>query len=742
MPLWFGVFVVCGCAWAADDSDNNASATPQIQPLTREEAEQERLRAALDNAPKAYEDHFLSSDDSASADASSAPADTGIPHSYLVELGAGFDQLDESGYGNRNATMFGLRTAYQASTLNYGDFLFQGDFRNRSGDPLLGGFGTYGYATQATSERIALSNIGLPLSAHTFADTTLGDTYSGITDALSRTYRLALGSDNVRGAATRIFGSDFDLNAGIGERGTLIGSPYPGFEKSVGSLGWLGYTEHFDNDRYAGVQVDRASGVGSYFDSVFSTDATMLPQTNLFDVTSWAAAAGYGPAQLTDGATRGRVILLGSHADPTSSALPPSTPSSTNAAQASGGAQGLFLEGSWRKGSFYNDFGAYAADPNLYFGDYQLTQGNRGAYWHLNSSGTRFSWGAGVDLDKSLPQIYGPTNTIEVASERVGVSGNFQYQFDRWSALGASVNVSENRYDNDDAAPADGSRGVYASIYYQTRFSDLPPSRFFLTVQRNDQLLVNSAPATGEELQWEQQWIRGKYETMQPEFTTTLGIARDDSGGIQRNYPTAGVQMRYWLDTDFSVTANLRYTAQNGGLETTHGLSGTLGVERGFAQQWHVGVEASLNQARASTVQNSLTAALLSSSNEKAVFAYVRFEGGGGSAFHLEGRAAGLPGGGRISGTVFYDANRDGVQQSDEHGVAGVDVVLDGRFRTRTDAQGHFEFALVSTGHHQLGLDADSVPLPWGPALDHVTGTDVPLRGEATARLSVVRISE
>ncbi len=306
------------------------------------------------------------------------------------------------------------------------------------------------------------------------------------------------------------------------------------------------------------------------------------------------------------------------------------------------------------------------------------------------------------------------------------------------------MNVSENRYDNNDTAPADGSRGVYASIYYQTRFSDLPPSRFFLTVQRATMscAFVNSAPATGEELQWEQQWIRGKYETMQPEFTTTLGIARDDSGGIQRNYPTAGVQMRYWLDADFSVNANLRYTAQNRGSRDD---ARTVGHARRRAR-----IRAAMARGRRGepqpgarpTVQNSLTAALLSSSNEKAVFAYVRFEGGGGSAFHLEGRAAGLPGGGRISGTVFYDANRDGVQQSDEHGVAGVDVVLDGRFRTRTDAQGHFEFALVSTGHHQLGLDADSVPLPWGPALDHVTETDVPLRGEVTARLSVVRIIE
>lgn len=712
----------------------------QIQSLSREEAEQERLRALLDAAPKAYQDNFLVTADAAAAEAqATAPPSEGL-RSYLAEFGAGFDQLDETGYGKRSAGQFGLRTEYRSETLNYGDFILQADVRNRNGDPYLSGFGSYGIATDATGERIALRNSGLPLTDRTFADTTLGDTWSQLTDALSRTYRLAFGSDNVRGFATRLSNPDFDLTTGYGERGYLIGGPYPGFEKSDGVLAWLGYTARFDNDRFAGVQVNRASGVASYFDTPYSVTPAPLPAaSNLFNVTSWAASVGYGNADLGNGDTRGRAILLGSRSD-TPSGI---TVGDAQPATSGGDAHGLFLEETWHSGRYTHEFGAYAADPNLYFGDYQLTTGNRGAYWRVDNYGSRLNWGAGVDFDKSLPQLNGPTNTIQIASTRIGLSGNFQYQFDRYTSLGASLNVSDDRYDGqDNATSGGGSRSLYGNVFYQTRWFDWPLSRFNLTLQRNEQLLVDSPGATGQELDWEQQWIGGKYETMQPEFTTTLGFAHDTSSGTPQNYPTAGVQFRYWLDSDFNVGGNLRYTSQSGGLATSRGLSGNLNLERAFAQHWRVGVAAGLNQARIAAQQNSLTAALLSRSDEKSVFMYLRFEGSSGSGFQLAGSPSASPGGGRISGTVFLDANRDGEQQTDERGAANIEVLLDGRFHARTDAQGRFEFPMVTTGHHRLSLNLETVPLPWGVASEQAISADVALRGQAIVRIPIVRVSE
>ena len=89
---------------------------------------------------------------------------------------------------------------------------------------------------------------------------------------------------------------------------------------------------------------------------------------------------------------------------------------------------------------------------------------------------------------------------------------------------------------------------------------------------------------------------------------------------------------------------------------------------------------------------------------------------------------------------MFFDANRDGEAQIGEGGAANVEVLLDGRYRTTTDRDGRFEFPMVGTGRHQLTLTLDSVPLPWGVASDGGVSVDVPLRGQATAEIPVVKV--
>ena len=67
---------------------------------------------------------------------------------------------------------------------------------------------------------------------------------------------------------------------------------------------------------------------------------------------------------------------------------------------------------------------------------------------------------------------------------------------------------------------------------------------------------------------------------------------------------------------------------------------------------------------------------------------------------------------------------------------------MDGRYRATTDRDGRFAFPMVGVGHHQLTLTLDSVPLPWGAASNAGVSIDVPLRGEATAEIPVVKVGE
>ncbi len=708
------------------------AADARIQPMDRAQAEQARLKALAASAPKAYEDRFMTADTDADTTGGGTAAEAEQPQGFrawLVESRIGFGSASASGYGSQRAAEFGQRFEYRRETLNYGEFVLQADGRHLSGDSLVGGggIGALGYAREPTSGRFTLRNLGFPVTTQTFADSAVGDIYSELTDGLGRNYRLSLGSTTVRGASMRIFNSDLDVRAGFGQRGNMAGGPYPGFEKSQGTLGWLGFTQRLGDSWFTALQLDQARDVPAYY-----LDPLTAQGFGRKDVTSWAASLGHGREVVRDGDFKARATLVGSSV------------SSPTAGVATGGSQGLFLEASARSGLYRHEFGVYTARPNLHFGDYALSTGTGGAYWRVDRSTSRMSWGAGLDQERTQAD----PNYHLAGYSRVGANGNFQYLFDRDTSAGGSLNVYRTRYDKatdpaaSSAVAASDARSLYGNAFYQTRFFDWPRSRFTLTVRRNDLLVRNEPAATGQELQWEQDWIGGRFETKRPEFTTTLGYARDRSGGTARNYPTAGVQFRYWMDGGLQLGGNLRYTSQSGGLYTSRGLSGTLTAEKELAPGWRLGFAASFNQARAALVPTTFSGTNLYRSQEKSAYIYLRWEGSAGTAYQAAGVRGGGAGGGSVSGQVFFDANRDGVRQPGEGGVAGVEVLLDGRYRAITDRDGRFEFPLVTTGRHQLTLTLESVPLPWGARSDSGVSVDVPLRGQATTEIPVVKVAE
>ncbi|MFM9924243.1 carboxypeptidase-like regulatory domain-containing protein [Variovorax sp. H27-G14] len=722
-------------------SKNPAAAAPapavsdaRIETIDRAQAEQARLKALIDAAPKAYEDRFMNPDTLATGEAVPEVEQPQGFRTWLVESRIGFGDASSTGYGRQRAAEFGQRFEYRRETLNYGEFVLQADARHLSGDNALGGggIGSLGYARDATSGRFTLRNLGFALTTQTFADSAVGDIYSELTDGLARNYRLSLGSTTVRGASTRIFSSDLDVRAGFGQRGNLTGGPYPGFEQSQGTLGWLGLTKRLGERWFASLQLDQARDIPAYY-----LDPVTALGVGRKDVTSAATSIGYGSELLRDGDVKGRATLVSSRTSSTTSTIAPGN-------TATGSSQGLFLEASARTDAYRHELGAYAARPNLYFGDQPLATGTRGAYWRLDRSDNRLNWGAALDFERAAPS----DNFSLFGYRRAGASGNFQYLVDRNTSFGGSLNLMQTRYDDSVAGPASqGSQGnrfrsLYANAFYQTRFFDWPRSRLNLSVRRNEAIVLGDGTATGQELQWEQDWIDGRFETMRPELTTTLGYARDQSSASVRHYPTAGVQFRAWVASGFSVTGNLRYTSQNGGLYTSRGLSGTLSAEKDLAPGWRAGVAANLNQARATTVPVALNEPSLFRTTDKTVYVYLRWEGSAGSAYQTAGARTGNAGSGSVTGRVFYDANSDGQPQIGEGGVANVEVLLDGRYRAMTDRDGRFEFPLVTTGRHQLTLTPETVPLPWGPARDAGASVDVPLRGQASTSIPVIKVGQ
>ncbi|HLM53145.1 MAG TPA: hypothetical protein VK325_06070, partial [Pseudoxanthomonas sp.] len=547
----------------------------QVQSLDRFQAEQERLRKLLENQPKAYQDKVM--------DPSALPP---LPEEQSVaSMAQGFrGYSSETRFGtssvsngslSRRSNEFGQRFEYRQETLNYGDFVAQVDARASSGQDL--GLGFFGLANDKNSSRITLRNIGFPVTSKWFADTSVGDISSETTDALARAYRLSLGTGLVRGAGVRLFDGTSDVRAGTGRRGYLAGGPYPGFKRSQGSLSWLGYSRRLQNSVFGGVQVTRARDVTPF--SFFAPTGVAGE-----DVSAVAASIGYGGDLFSDKKSRARLTYVRSNSSGTGGPEPRN-------------AQGLFVEAGLRAGAYRHEFGAYSAEPNLRFGDVQLASDNRGAYWRVNTSGLRYSWGVGVDTDLQNPDQEGNLPY----TRRLGVYADGQYRLNRNNSFGGALQVSFNRFAAGNAAFGGiplpqidrESRSVYASGYYQTRFGNWGPTRLRGTLRRNEVLVANDIAATGQEIEWEQDWISGRYETQRPELITTLGVARDRSSGTSETQPTAGVSFRLWPGVDWSLAGSLRYISRNSNLSTSRGLSGTVSSEQVLSRGWRLGAAVS-----------------------------------------------------------------------------------------------------------------------------------------------------
>ena len=125
--------------------------------------------------------------------------------------------------------------------------------------------------------------------------------------------------------------------------------------------------------------------------------------------------------------------------------------------------------------------------------------------------------------------------------------------------------------------------------------------------------------------------------------------------------------------------------------------------------------------------------------NDRGVFVSLRYSIRAGSASApLGGRVGG--GAGKIAGSVFLDTNSNGMRDGNESGAANVVVVLDGRYTTRTDAIGNYQFSDVASGQHLLAVVQDDLPLPWTVDVDRRYDAPVSTRGITRIDMGAKRI--
>jgi hypothetical protein len=172
---------------------------------------------------------------------------------------------------------------------------------------------------------------------------------------------------------------------------------------------------------------------------------------------------------------------------------------------------------------------------------------------------------------------------------------------------------------------------------------------------------------------------------------------------------------RFGLMGSVSLGLNASLYRTEGALYSEEdGISLSADASWSFLDRWTGTASIYQNEASVAAV-DFLAGSMPGDAGTSSFWLSVRYEQASGQRFAEIGRRYdGTSGSGTLDGQVFFDANHDGIRQPSEEAAAGVTVVLDGRYETRTDQNGYYSFLPVPTGDHEIIVLMDNLPLPWG----------------------------
>lgn len=377
-----------------------------------------------------------------------------------------------------------------------------------------------------------------------------------------------------------------------------------------------------------------------------------------------------------------------------------------------GGRSGYWIDGEIDEGPRKYGAGLYRLEPGLNWANLPMANDISGAY--LRASWRTRQWSADTSIDwlrsitgRSRDGFYSTTGA--------------RWRLGRDSSLGAGFSI--RRFDGD----------------AWNTFGDWRWSNALGTTGLRLELEGGDSQASLQRITYDQEWPVPQGWSL----STSLGFGRAGANASTRQ-PAEDL----W-SAALSVNAPLTSRA---------GLRGNLGTENGSAGQrrhsinlganWRIDPRWSLEGSYVRTIGRSRTTFTLdplappelleNTSAYRSFFVILRHEWQAGSrSVPLGGNA--VDGGGRITGTVYFDANRSGTQEASETGVPNVTVFLDNRYAVRTDNQGRFEFPFVATGARTVTVRNETLPLPWSVVDEGQVRVDVQLRGNTALSIPIQR---
>ena len=552
-------------------------------------------------------------------------------------------------------TRYGSTSRNEAaiSTSGYWDTLSWGSWSIdgvlRSGDSNFGGSGN----------SLTLWQRRMPFADGWFADNGIGVVNTPALPLMRNGYRFALPITTIEGIETDWSSRGGpEIQAAIGEPGYFLGGHWSAFQSTGGQYGSASIQWPWSTQATGSIAVIDERNVLPW-----SSNSLLGPQNNtsridaqsVYAATAWEMAASRFQANL----------LVGKNGQ--------------------GGSQvGGWLDASTDFDNYRQHYGVFRLDPDLTFGAQPFSNDLEGAYYRIDYQRAQWNWSAGLDEVRSISGN--------------GLDGSYltsalRYQMRPWVSLGGDATVKV------------GAGGAYSGSVYLDWLSRAGESRIQLQQARDsdgkqsDQLTLNHTLPTSEGTQ----------------FSVAVSFASIDSayGGKTRSESLAMIGS-YALGNSLSLDGNIRWT-RGQGPEGQHGLDGNFSLNWRLNRNWSLAATYYQSEAtqRSVFVIDPITQStpFVSLPGTRAYSLLLRYEWHAGSPFAVLGASVG--GVGSISGSVFLDANGNGRRDAGEAGAANVTVVVDGRYSSRTDASGRFEFQGVGAGEHTVSIIPDNLPLPW-----------------------------
>jgi hypothetical protein len=546
------------------------------------------------------------------------------------------------------------------------------------------------YAPRGSDGTLTLRQRGMPLEGGWLVSNEVGVINSPAPDVTRLPSRVYLPSTILQGVSTEWghSGRGLQLQASTGEPGQLAFLPASGFRGLPGrrtTLGGQWQINATGEQRLSSqgwtvaLRHEDARGV-----SIFDTPQQL---GDLVDANSTLLALRHESAEHR---IQGQVM-------------------NTQASNLRGGRGGYWIDGEWDDGPRRHGAGAYRLEPDLTWANLSVANNIVGAY--VRSSWRTRQWSAEGSVDW-LDSIVGRTGSGYFAT------GSARWRLSRDQSLG--VGTAVRRFN-----------GNAWSSYVDWRFKNgWGASGLRVEITGDD------SQADSRGITWDQEWGVPQGWAL----STSLGSTVYNATEFQTAETTwnGAVSMAVPL----SAKATLR-----GIFNTEHGNTGLARHNVNLGAQWRIdtrwSLEGNFNRSTGRSRINSSLDPLaprpqVIADSDRSVYAVLRYELEAGSRnVPLGGKAT--EGGGRIEGTVYFDANRSGTQEASETGVANVTVFLDNRYAVRTDNLGRFEFPFVASGPRTVSVRSDTLPLPWNVVGDGQTKVDVRLRENISLTIPVQR---